>query len=102
MIKFCLKQWDKNKQKAMQDPTKKVKILEANRNSKQAVKIIRERLFELHKSFPEIFTNEDCEIIFTKFSPESGCFKYNSAKRLQQILDEALARAGAIYEERND
>lgn len=82
------------KQKAMQDPEKKAKILEANRNSKQAVKAIRERLFELHKSYPEAFTTEDTEIVFTKFSPESGCFKYNSAKRLQQILNEVTMKAG--------
>lgn len=90
------------KQKAMQDPVKKAKILEANRNSKQIVKAIREQLFELHKNYPEAFTEEACEIIFTKFSVESGCFKYNSAKRLQQILDEVLAKVGTVHEERND
>lgn len=83
------------KQKAMQDPDKKAKILEANRNSKQIVKTIRERLFELHDKYSEVFTEEDREIIFTKFSPESGCFKYNSAKRLQQILDKVLAKVEA-------
>lgn len=82
------------KQKAMQDPEKKAKILEANRSSKQAVKAIRARLFELHKSYPEAFTTEDTKIVFTKFSPGSGCFKYNSAKRLQQILNEVTMKVG--------
>lgn len=82
------------KQKAMQDPDKKAKILEANRNAKQAVKAIRESLFELYESYPEAFTVEDAEIAFTKFSPESGCFKYNSAKRLQQILNEVTMKVG--------
>ena len=82
------------KQKAMQDPDKKAKILEANRNAKQVVKAIRERLFELYESYPEAFTVEDAEIAFTKFSPESGCFKYNSAKRLQQILNEVTMKVG--------
>ena len=82
------------KSKALQDPVKKEKILEANRNSKQVVKDIREQLFELYKKYPEVFTTEAIEISFTKFSPNSGCFKYNSAKRLQQILDEVTIKIG--------
>lgn len=84
------------KQKAMQDPEKKAKILEANRNAKQAVKAIRAQLFDLYENYPEAFTAEDTKIVFTKFSPESGCFKYNSAKRLQQILNEVSTKVGVM------
>ena len=82
------------KKKAMQDPDKRAKILEANRTSKQTVKAIREQLFDLYKNYPEAFTAEDLDTIFTKFSPGSGCFKYNSAKHLQQILDEVSVKVG--------
>jgi hypothetical protein len=82
------------KQKAMQDPKKKAKILEANRNSKQVTKALRVQLFSLYENYPDMFTAEDVEIVFTKFSPESGCFKYNSAKRLQQILNEVTIKIG--------
>ena len=80
------------KQKAMQDPEKRVKILEANKSSKQMVKALRIQLFSLYETYPEAFTTEDAEIVFTKFSPESGCFKHNSAKQLQQILNEVLIK----------
>lgn len=36
---------------------------------------------------------EDLEIAFTKFSKDSGCFKYNSAKQLNEILNNILRRA---------
>lgn len=80
------------KQKAMQDPAKKTKILEANKAAKEKVKAIRQELFQLYEVYPSLFTSEDIDIAFTKFSKDSGCFKYNSAKRLQQILDNILLK----------
>lgn len=80
------------KQKAMQDPVKKAKILEANKAAKVKVKAIRQELFQLYDECPNLFMPEDIEFAFTKFSKDSGCFKYNSAKRLQQILDTILLK----------
>lgn len=80
------------KQKAMQDPVKKAKMLEANKAAKEKVKAIRQELFQLYDECPSLFTSEDIAIAFTKFSKDSGCFKYNSAKRLQQILDTILLK----------
>jgi hypothetical protein len=76
--------------KAAQDPAKKAKKLDANTRAKQVVREVRNQLIDLHTSRPELFSEEDCIIIFTKFSAESGCYKYNSAKQLQQILDKVI------------
>lgn len=78
------------KQKALQDPVKKAKILEANARAKQAVRDLRRQLIDIHVSQPELFSEEDRIIIFTKFSAEGGCYKYNSAKQLKHILDKIL------------
>lgn len=84
------------KQKAIQDPVKHEKILNANQVSKQKVRMLRDELIELHKQLPQYFSEDDLNIIFTKFSSASGCYKYNSANRLQQILDEVSKKAGLI------
>lgn len=80
------------KQKAIQDPIKKTKILEANKVAKEKVKAIRQELFQLYNIYPSLFTPEEIDTAFTKFSKDSGCFKCNSARRLQQILDNILLK----------
>lgn len=80
------------KQKAMQDPEKKAKILEANKAAKEKVKTLRQELLTLYDKYPNLFMPEELEIAFTKFSKDSGCFKYNSAKQLNEILNSILRR----------
>lgn len=80
------------KQKALQDQEKKNKILDANKAAKEKVKALRQELFILYDKYPEMFMHEDLEIVFTKFSKKSGCFKYNSAKQLNEILNDISRR----------
>lgn len=77
----------KNALKAKQDPEKHRKRLEANRRFKNAVRAVREELIFLYKLYPNLFSEDDCRVCFTKFSSKGGCYKYNSIRELTTILD---------------
>ena len=73
-------------QRRMQDPANRAKMNTAAKEIKAESRAVRRELIELYNTYPNVFTQQEVDYIFTKYDSGKG-YKYNSKIELTKILD---------------